>query len=94
PENDPKVIQLREYLETSKQYLEICKTALKNAAQEKKRSSEELDIGDSDQVVVTTLADLFDSRRATSANRSAQFVGSISDETLRQVSANRYSSRF
>jgi hypothetical protein len=42
--------------------------------------------GDSDQVVVTTLADLFDIGKAFSSGTSAQLVGSMMDETLRQIS--------
>ncbi|GKU08310.1 unnamed protein product [Fusarium langsethiae] len=50
--------------------------------------------GDSDQVVITTLADLFNVKKASSTNRSAQWIGSLSDDTARQVSKDRYSSHF
>jgi hypothetical protein len=50
--------------------------------------------GDSDQVVVTTLADLFDIKKAISRDHSAQLVGSIIEEALGQLVEKRYSSRF
>ena len=50
--------------------------------------------GDSDQVVVTTLADLFDIGRALSKDKSAQLVGSMTAESLRHLTEKRYSSRF
>jgi hypothetical protein len=50
--------------------------------------------GNSDQVVVTTLADLFDVKKALSKDNSAQLVGSMTDESLRHLTEQRYSSRF
>jgi hypothetical protein len=50
--------------------------------------------GDSDQVVVTTLADLFDVKKALSKGNSAQLIGSMTDETLQQLAKERYHSRF
>ena len=50
--------------------------------------------GDSDQVVVTTLADLFDIKKALSRGTSAQLVGSMTGEELRFLTEKRYSSRF
>lgn len=50
--------------------------------------------GDSDQVVVTTLADLFDVKKAVSKGNSAQLIGSMTEEALRHLTDKRYSSRF
>lgn len=50
--------------------------------------------GESDQVVVTTLADLFDIKRAVSQGNSAQLVGSMTEEALHHLTERRYSSRF
>ena len=50
--------------------------------------------GDSDQVVVTTLADLFDVKKALPKDNSAQLVGSMTEEALRHLAEKRYSSRF
>lgn len=48
----------------------------------------------SDQVVVTTLADLFDIKKARSKGHSAQLVGLITEEALRHLTEKRYNSRF
>lgn len=50
--------------------------------------------GDSDQVVVNTLADLFDVKKAWSTGNSAQLVGSMTEEALRHLAEKRYTSRF
>lgn len=50
--------------------------------------------GDSDQVVVNTLADLFDIKKALSTDNSAQLVGSMTEEALRHLTEKRYNSRF
>ncbi|EXA30552.1 hypothetical protein FOVG_18081 [Fusarium oxysporum f. sp. pisi HDV247] len=95
PKSDPRYLQLKGDLQTSEQCLELCKTASDQVANQKVYTVGEMVAdGDSDQVVITTLADLFDVRKASSTNRSAQWIGSLSDETARQVSKDRYSSRF
>ncbi|KFY83369.1 hypothetical protein V498_08125, partial [Pseudogymnoascus sp. VKM F-4517 (FW-2822)] len=50
--------------------------------------------GDSDQVVVTTLADLFDVKKAVSKDNSAQLIGSMTEEAPQHLTDKRYSSRF
>lgn len=50
--------------------------------------------GDSDQVVATDLADLFEIKKASSRDRSAQLIVAMTEEVLRQVTEKRYSSRF
>jgi hypothetical protein len=88
--------RLREDIDLSKQCLEVCQMATDQVHHHRKIHT----IGDaqadhdSDQVVVTTIADLFDVRKAIAKNRSAQLVGSMDGETLRQISRDRYSSRF
>ncbi|KAJ3524596.1 hypothetical protein NM208_g11998 [Fusarium decemcellulare] len=95
PESDPRYLQLQGELQTSKQCLELCKNATEQVANQKVYTVGELVAdNDSDQVVITTLADLFDVRKASSTNKSAQWIGSLTDETARQVSKDRYSSRF
>ncbi|KAK7592171.1 hypothetical protein V3481_006796 [Fusarium oxysporum f. sp. vasinfectum] len=95
PKSDPVYLQLQGDLQTSKQCLELCKNASEQVANQKVYTVGEMVAdGDSDQVVITTLADLFDVRKVSSTNRSAQWIGSLSDETARQVSKDRYSSRF
>ncbi|KAH7242645.1 hypothetical protein BKA59DRAFT_422821 [Fusarium tricinctum] len=95
PKSDLGYQQLEADLKTSKQCLELCKNASEQVANQKVYTVGEMVAdGDSDQVVITTLADLFDVRKASSTNRSAQWIGSLTDETARQVSKDRYSSRF
>lgn len=48
----------------------------------------------SDQVVVTTLADLFDVKRAVSRGHSAQLVATLTPENFETVVESRYSRRF
>ncbi|KAF5701558.1 hypothetical protein FMUND_13836 [Fusarium mundagurra] len=95
PKSDLGYLQLEGDLKTSKQCLELCKTASEQVATQKVYTvGEMIADGDSDQVVITTLADLFNVKKASSTNRSAQWIGSLSDDTARQVSKDRYSSRF
>ncbi|GKU22758.1 hypothetical protein FLAG1_08044 [Fusarium langsethiae] len=95
PKSDLGYLQLEGDLKTSKQCLELCKTASEQVANQKVYTvGEMIADGDSDQVVITTLADLFNVKKASSTNRSAQWIGSLSDDTARQVSKDRYSSHF
>jgi hypothetical protein len=87
--------RLQEDINASKQCLEVCKLASTEVNQQKIYCiGEVIADDDSDQMVVTTLADLFDIKKALSKGKSAQLVGSMRDETLRQVSKDRYNSRF
>ncbi|RBR08884.1 uncharacterized protein FIESC28_10064 [Fusarium coffeatum] len=87
--------QLQGDLRTSKQCLELCKKASEQVANQKVYTVGEMVAdSDSDQVVITTLADLFDVKKASSTNGSAQWIGSLSEETAQQISKDRYGSRF
>lgn len=91
----PERSRLEADISTSKQCLEVCKLASSEVTSQKIHIiGEVVADGDSDQVVVTTLADLFNVGKATSTNRSALLVGSMSDEALMKLSGDRYSSRF
>ncbi|KFA81154.1 hypothetical protein S40288_01025, partial [Stachybotrys chartarum IBT 40288] len=95
PSADTERSRLQNDIEISKQCLEVCKIASHEVANQKIHTiGEAIAEEDSDQMVVTTLADLFDVRKASSRGRSAQLVGSMTDETLRQISEDRYGSRF
>ncbi|GJC83487.1 hypothetical protein ColLi_06325 [Colletotrichum liriopes] len=95
PQNELERTRLQEDLKTSKQCLEVCKVAYNEVAQKKIfRVGEVVADFDSDQVVITTLADLFDVKKASSTNRSAQWIGSVKEETAQKISADRYGSRF
>ncbi|WYZ38134.1 hypothetical protein EsH8_III_000048 [Colletotrichum jinshuiense] len=95
PENDAERRRLQEEIETSRQCLEVCRVASDQLAHKKIFTVGEMVAdGDSDQVVVTTLADLFDVKKATSTNKSAQWIGSVSEDTAQKISSDRYGSRF
>jgi hypothetical protein len=93
-ENDNERLQLQQDIEISKQCLEVCNMASENTRQKIYRIGEVIADGESDQVVVTTLADLFDIKKALSKNNSAQLIGSMSEESLRHLTDKRYDSRF
>ncbi|KAM5372130.1 hypothetical protein ACJZ2D_007663 [Fusarium nematophilum] len=95
PKGDHGYLQLQGELKSAKQCLELCKKASDQVAHQKVYNVGEMVAdGDSDQVVITTLADLFGVGKASSTNGAAQWIGSLSDETARQVSRDRYTSRF
>ncbi|KAL8413550.1 hypothetical protein RB594_004984 [Gaeumannomyces avenae] len=97
PEADQQRTQLRlqEHIATSRQCLELCKEASNQVAFQKIHIIREVVADDdTDQVVVTTLADLFDVGKVLAKSRSSQLVGSMTDETLKKMSADRYRSRF
>ncbi|KIW90636.1 uncharacterized protein Z519_08419 [Cladophialophora bantiana CBS 173.52] len=94
PEKDNERSQLQADINISKQCLDVCKMASEVSRQKVYRIGEVIAEGDSDQVVVTTLADLFDIRKALSKDNSAQLVGSMEAENLRILTEKRYSSRF
>lgn len=81
-------------IDISKQCLDVCKAATEISRQKVYRVGEVIADDDSDQVVVTTLADLFDVKTASSKGRSAQLVGSMTDDSLQHLTEKRYSSRF
>ncbi|EJT70639.1 hypothetical protein GGTG_11662 [Gaeumannomyces tritici R3-111a-1] len=97
PETDQQRTQLRlqEHIATSRQCLELCKEASNQVAFQKIHIIREVVADDdTDQVVVTTLADLFDVGKVLAKSRSSQLVGSMADETLKKLSTDRYRSRF
>ncbi|EXJ76645.1 uncharacterized protein A1O5_01153 [Cladophialophora psammophila CBS 110553] len=93
-EKDNERSQLQADINISKQCLDVCKMASEVSRQKVYRIGEVIAKGNSDQVVVTTLADLFDIRKALSKDSSAQLVGSMAEENLRILTEKRYSSRF
>ena len=86
--------RLQEDLNMSKQCLHVCKVASEISHQKIHRIGEAVAEEDSDQVVVTTLADLFDVKKAVSRGRSAQLVATLTPENFDLVVEKRYSSRF
>ncbi|KJK65619.1 hypothetical protein P875_00010124 [Aspergillus parasiticus SU-1] len=94
PENDNDRQRLQEDINISMKCLEVCKVASEVSRQKIYRVGEAMADGDSDQVVVTTLADLFDVKKALSTGNSAQLVGSMTDDALCHLADKRYGSRF
>jgi len=94
PGNNNERLRLQADIDISKQCLDVCKVASEISRQKVYRIGEVVADGDSDQVVVTTLADLFDIKKALSRNNSAQLVGSMTAESLRHLIDERYHSRF
>ncbi|KAJ3499709.1 hypothetical protein NLG97_g104 [Lecanicillium saksenae] len=93
--NSSERLRLEEDIQTSKQCLEVCKLASHEVTSQKIHIiGEVVADGDSDHVVVTTLADMFNVGKTMSKNRSALLVGSMSDDALVQLSHDRYNSRF
>ncbi|KAL4934235.1 uncharacterized protein BDV17DRAFT_248728 [Aspergillus undulatus] len=87
-------LRLQEDLDISKQCLEVCQVASDVSNQKIFKIGEVVADGESDQVVVTTLADLFDVEKALSKGNSAQLVGSMASGDLYHLVEKRYNSRF
>lgn len=84
--------RLEEDIQTSKQCLEVCKLASSEVTSQKIHIiGEAVADGESDHMVVTTLADIFNVGKTMSTNRSSLLVGSMSDDALVQLSHDRYS---
>lgn len=94
PNNHEDRMRLQHEIDISKQSLDVCKAASEVSRQKIYRVGEAIADGDSDQVLVTTLADLFDVRKAVSKGNSAQLIGSMTTESLRDLADKRYNSRF
>lgn len=90
----PPTSRLINDINASKQCPEICKVASEVSNRKEYRVGEVVADGESDQVVVNTLADFFDVKKALSLGNSAQLVGSMTEEALRHLTDKRYTSRF
>ncbi|KAG4420660.1 hypothetical protein IFR04_006250 [Cadophora malorum] len=92
-END--TVRLKEEIEFSKQCLEVCREASNQVSTQKIHIiGDVIADGDCDQVVVTALADLFHVGTVKAQGRSMQMVGSMPADTIREMSKDRYGSRF
>jgi hypothetical protein len=90
-----ETLLLQEEINFSKQCLEVCKQASNQVSSQKIHIIGEVTADeDCDQVVVTTLADLFNVGKVKAMSRSAQLVGSMQADVLRDISKDRYGSRF
>jgi len=95
PEDKRETLRLQEEIKIQKQCLEVCRQASAQVSSQKIHIiGEVIADDDCDQVVVTTLADLFSVGKVKAMSRSAQLVGSMQPEVLRDISKDRYGSRF
>lgn len=94
PENENERARLQKDMDISKQCIEVCKAASEVSQQKIFRVGETIAEDDSDLMVVTTLADLFDVKKAVSKNNSTHLVGSMSNDALMHTVEKRYGSRF
>ena len=95
PDDESEMLRLQEEINIQKQCLEVCKQASAQVSSQKIHIiGEVIADDDCDQVVVTTLADLFSVGKVKAMNRSAQLVGSMQADVLRDISKDRYGSRF
>ncbi|KAE8138644.1 hypothetical protein BDV38DRAFT_244204 [Aspergillus pseudotamarii] len=94
PNDDNDRQRLKDDISISMQCLEVCKVATEVSRQKIYKVGEVVAEENSDQVVVTTLADLFDVKKASSTGNSAQLVGSMTEDALCHLTEKRYSSRF
>jgi len=94
PDSDRQRSRLEQDINISRQCLEVCKQASEQVSHKIYTVGEVVAEDDTDQVVLNTLSDLFDVRKAIAKNRSAQLVTSTSDETAQLLAVERYKSRF
>lgn len=87
--------RFRADIDMSRRCLEVCKLASEQVRFQKIHTiGEVVSDDDTDQVVVTTVADLFDVRRVLAKSRTSQIVGSMSDETLLKALDGRHRGQF
>jgi hypothetical protein len=95
PGDRSETLRLHEELNFSKQCLEVCKEAANQVSSQKIHIIGDVTAdGDCDQVVVTTLADLFNVGKVKATGKSSQLIGSMQGDVLRDISKDRYGSRF
>jgi hypothetical protein len=95
PQRSSQEERLRADIDMSRQCLEVCKIASEQLRYQKIHTIGEVHAeDDTDQMVVTTVADLFDVKKVLAKSRTSQIVGSMSDATLQKVSDGRYRSRY
>ena len=94
-DGESETLRFQEEINFSKQCLEVCRQASNQVSSQKIHIiGEVVAEEDCDQVVVTTLADLFHVGKVKATSNSAQLVGSMPPDVLRDISKDRYGSRF
>ncbi|KAK8002280.1 Di-copper centre-containing protein [Apiospora arundinis] len=81
-----EVQRLRGELDSTRKRLAVCQEASDRASTDRIHMVEDITMGhDGQQLFVSTLGDLFNVKRAIAGGRAIQFVGSISDESLKYL---------
>ncbi|KAK8096329.1 uncharacterized protein PG998_014197 [Apiospora kogelbergensis] len=81
-----EIQRLRGELDSTRKRLAVCQEASDRASTDRIHMVEDITMGhDGQQLFVSTLGDLFNVKRATAGDRAIQFVGSISDESLKYL---------
>lgn len=86
--------QLQADIEISKQCLAVCNMGVQASRQKVHRIGEVIADGKSDQVVMTTWAELFEVQKAVSKDESMQLVGSLTSDDYRHTIEKRYGSKW
>lgn len=93
PGSERRKMQLEEDIRALEDSLEVCRIASTEVSRQKVHTfGEVVAEGKSDQVVVTTLANLFKVEKAVAKDSSTQLIGSMAGVELIQLSKDRYSS--
>jgi predicted nucleic acid-binding Zn-ribbon protein len=80
--------RIEEELNSTKQGLAICTQASEKASKERVNVFEDVKIADAGhQVIVSTFGDLILARRVSAGNKSAQWMGQMSDISLQQLAS-------
>ncbi|KAI8662378.1 Helo-like-N domain-containing protein [Fusarium sp. Ph1] len=92
PDSERRKMQLEKDISALEDSLEVCRIASTEVSRQKVHTfGEVVAEGKSDQVVVTTLADLFNVGKAIAKDNSGQLIGSMAGVELIQLSKDRYS---
>lgn len=92
PDSERRKMQLEKDIRALEDSLEVCRIASTEVSHQRVHTfGEVVAEGKSDQVVVTTLADLFNVGKAIAKDNSGQLIGSMAGVELIQLSKDRYS---
>lgn len=82
--------RLLKEIDTAKQCLEVCNMAADQASRQRVHVFGDVSAEDnSQQIIVSTVGDLLNAKNVKAGNFSAQWLGSMTDATLRQLSSDR-----
>ncbi|KAH8678494.1 hypothetical protein BX600DRAFT_149713 [Xylariales sp. PMI_506] len=93
PDRDRERVQLQQEIDVSRQCLEVCRQVSGQVTKKVHTIGEAVAEPDSDQAVITTLADVFDVKKAIAKARAMQVVGSMQGDEFDKFNELRYKSR-